>query len=173
MMVWFVCFFFNNRATPESYSFSLHVAFQIKKIMYCMYAKWIKSGRALPLKQNQWCNIVRWETSATKLFLRTREFLWQEGHTAHATKEEADQEVMEILGTYKDLMENYLAIPVLTGKKTENEKFKGALYTTTLEAMMPDGRALQMGTSHNLGQNFSKVFDIKFIGEDEKDHYVW
>lgn len=142
-------------------------------IMYAMYAKWIRSWRDLPLKQNQWCNIVRWETSATKLFLRTREFLWQEGHTAHATKEEADQEVMEILGTYKDLMENYLAIPVLTGKKTENEKFKGALYTTTLEAMMPDGRALQMGTSHNLGQNFSKVFDIKFIGEDEKDHYVW
>jgi prolyl-tRNA synthetase len=142
-------------------------------IMYAMYAKWIRSWRDLPLKQNQWCNIVRWETSATKLFLRTREFLWQEGHTAHATKEEADNEVMEILDAYKDLMENYLAIPVLTGKKTESEKFKGALYTTTLEAIMPDGKALQMGTSHNLGQNFSKVFDIKFIGEDEKDHYVW
>ncbi|NWG11576.1 proline--tRNA ligase [Candidatus Bathyarchaeota archaeon] len=142
-------------------------------IMYAMYSKWIRSWRDLPLKQNQWCNIVRWETSATKLFLRTREFLWQEGHTAHATEEEADREVMEILGAYKDLMENYLAIPVLTGKKTESEKFKGALYTTTLEAMMPDGKALQMGTSHNLGQNFSKVFDIKFIGEDEKDHYVW
>ncbi|NWF87104.1 proline--tRNA ligase [Candidatus Bathyarchaeota archaeon] len=142
-------------------------------IMYAMYAKWIRSWRDLPIKLNQWCNIVRWETSATKLFLRTREFLWQEGHTAHATKEEADREVMEILGTYKDLMEDYLAIPVLTGKKTEKEKFKGALYTTTLEAMMPDGKALQMGTSHNLGQNFSKVFDIKFIGEDEKDHYVW
>lgn len=142
-------------------------------IMYAMYAKWIRSWRDLPLKQNQWCNIVRWETSATKLFLRTREFLWQEGHTAHATEEEADREVMEILGAYKDLMENYLAIPVLIGKKTESEKFKGALCTTTLEAMMPDGKALQMGTSHNLGQNFSKVFDIKFIGEDEKDHYVW
>jgi prolyl-tRNA synthetase len=142
-------------------------------IMYAMYAKWIRSWRDLPIKLNQWCNIVRWETSATKLFLRTREFLWQEGHTAHASNEEADKEVMEILAAYKDLMENYLAIPVLTGKKTESEKFKGALYTMTLESLMPDGKALQMGTSHNLGQNFSKVFDIKFIGEDEKDHYAW
>jgi prolyl-tRNA synthetase len=116
---------------------------------------------------------VRWETKATKLFLRTREFLWQEGHTAHATSEEAEKEVMNILGEYQDVMENYLAIPVLVGVKTESEKFAGALYTTTLEAMMPDGKALQMGTSHNLGQNFGKVFDIKFIGEDEKEHYVW
>jgi len=142
-------------------------------IMYATYAKWIRSWRDLPLKLNQWNSVVRWETKATKLFLRTREFLWQEGHTAHATKEEADREVMEILGMYKDLMENYLAIPVLAGRKTENEKFAGALYTTTLEAIMPDGKALQMGTSHQLGQNFAKVFDIKFIGEDEKEHYVW
>jgi len=142
-------------------------------IMYAMYAKWIRSWRDLPIKLNQWCNIVRWETKATKLFLRTREFLWQEGHTAHTTKEEANKEVMEILDIYKDLVENYLAIPVLVGKKTENEKFAGALYTTALEALMPDGKVLQMGTSHNLGQNFSKVFDIKFIGEDEKEHYVW
>ncbi len=142
-------------------------------IIYAMYAKWVRSWRDLPIKLNQWCNIVRWETKATKPFIRTREFLWQEGHTAHATKEEADQEVMEILGIYKDLMENYLAIPVLTGRKSENEKFAGALYTTTLEALMPDGRALQMGTSHNLGQNFAKVFDIKYIGPDEKEHYVW
>jgi prolyl-tRNA synthetase len=142
-------------------------------IIYASYAKWVRSWRDLPIKLNQWCNIVRWETKATKLFLRTREFLWQEGHTVHATKEEADQEVMEILNAYKDLMESYLAIPVLVGKKTENEKFAGALYTTTLEAIMPDGRALQMGTSHNLGQNFAKVFDIKFIGEDEEEHYVW
>jgi len=142
-------------------------------IIYATYAKWIRSWRDLPIKLNQWCNIVRWETRATKLFLRTREFLWQEGHTAHATKEEADQEVMEILNAYKDLMESYLAIPVLVGKKTESEKFAGALYTTTLEALMPDEKVLQMGTSHNLGQNFSKVFDIKFIGEDEKEHYVW
>lgn len=142
-------------------------------IMYSMYAKWIRSWRDLPVKLNQWCNIVRWETRATKPFLRTREFLWQEGHTAHSTEEEADQEVMEILDIYKDLMEDYLAIPVLTGKKTENEKFAGALYTTTLEALMPDGKVLQMGTSHNLGQNFSQVFDIKFIGEDEEEHYAW
>jgi len=142
-------------------------------IMYATFAKWIRSWRDLPIKINQWCNIVRWETKATKLFLRTREFLWQEGHTAHATSEEAEKEVMDILGEYRDMMENYLAIPVLVGVKTDSEKFAGALYTTTLEAMMPDGKALQMGTSHNLGQNFGKVFDIKFIGEDKKDHYVW
>jgi prolyl-tRNA synthetase len=142
-------------------------------IMYATYAKWIRSWRDLPIKLNQWCNIVRWETRATKLFLRTREFLWQEGHTAHATKEEADTEVMEILNIYRDLVENYLAIPVLVGKKTENEKFAGALYTTAVEALMPDGKVLQMGTSHNLGQNFAKVFNVKFIGEDEKEHYVW
>lgn len=142
-------------------------------IIYSMYAKWIKSWRDLPVKLNQWCNIVRWETKATKPFIRTREFLWQEGHTAHATKEDADQEVMEILEIYRDLMENYLAIPVLTGRKSEREKFAGALYTATLEALMPDGKALQMGTSHNLGQNFAKVFEIKFIGQDEKEHYVW
>ncbi len=142
-------------------------------IMYATFAKWIRSWRDLPIKINQWCNIVRWETKATKLFLRTREFLWQEGHTAHATSEEAEAEVMYALGEYKDIMENYLAIPVLIGVKSESEKFAGALYTTALEAIMPDGKALQMGTSHNLGQNFGKVFDIKFIGEDEKDHYVW
>ncbi|MFQ6064729.1 MAG: proline--tRNA ligase [Candidatus Bathyarchaeia archaeon] len=142
-------------------------------IMYTMYKKWIRGWRDLPLKLNQWCNIVRWETAATKPFLRTREFLWQEGHTAHATKEEADKEVMDILNIYKELAEEQLAIPVLVGVKTENEKFAGALYTTTLEALMPDGKALQLGTSHNLGQNFSKVFDIKFIGEDEEEHYVW
>lgn len=142
-------------------------------IVYIMYRKWIKSWRDLPLKLNQWCNIVRWETKATKPFLRTREFLWQEGHTAHATKEEADKEVMDILEIYKNLAENQLAIPTLIGKKTESEKFAGALYTTTFEAIMPDGKALQMGTSHNLGQNFSKAFEIKFIGEDEKNHYVW
>ena len=141
-------------------------------IIYSMYKKWIRGWRDLPIKLNQWCNIVRWE-KATKPFLRNREFLWQEGHTAHATREEAEKEVMEILNIYKDLIENHLAIPVLVGRKTESEKFAGALYTTTLEAVMPDGKALQLGTSHNLGQNFSKVFEIKFIGEDEKEHYVW
>jgi prolyl-tRNA synthetase len=142
-------------------------------IMYATYAKWIRSWRDLPIKLNQWNSVVRWETEATKLFLRTREFLWQEGHTAHATKEEADREVMEILNIYKEIIENYLAIPVLAGKKTENEKFKGALYTTTLEALTPDGKALQMGTSHQLGQNFSKAFNIKFLDKDEKEKYVW
>jgi len=142
-------------------------------IMYSVYAKWIRSYRDLPLLLNQWVNIVRWETSATRLFLRTREFLWQEGHTAHATKEEADKEVMKILNVYKDVIEDCLAIPVLVGKKTESEKFAGALYTTTLEAIMTDGKALQMGTSHNLGQNFSKVFNIKFLDKDKKEKYVW
>jgi prolyl-tRNA synthetase len=141
-------------------------------IINATFAKWIRSWRDLPIKINQWCNIVRWE-KATKLFLRTREFLWQEGHTAHATKEEADKEVVEILNAYKDVIENYLAIPVLIGKKTENEKFAGALYTTALEAIMPDGKALQMGTSHQLGQNFSKVFDIKFLDKDEQEQNVW
>lgn len=142
-------------------------------IMYATYAKWIRSWRDLPLKLNQWNSVVRWETEATKLFLRTREFLWQEGHTAHATKEEADQEVMEILNIYKEIIENYLAIPVIAGRKSENEKFKGALYTTALEALMPDGKALQMATSHQLGQNFSRAFDIKFLDKDEKEKYVW
>jgi len=142
-------------------------------IIYATFAKWIRSWRDLPIKLNQWCSVVRWETKATKLFLRTREFLWQEGHTAHATKEEADKEAMEILNAYRDVMESYLAVPVLVGVKTEMEKFAGALYTLALEAMMPDGKALQMGTSHHLGQHFSKVFDIRFIGEDEKEHEVW
>ncbi len=142
-------------------------------IIHATFGKWIRSWRDLPIKLNQWCSVVRWETEATKLFLRTREFLWQEGHTAHATCEEADQEVMEILGAYKEIMENYLAIPVLVGRKTEREKFAGALYTMTLEAIMPDGKALQMGTSHNLGQHFSKVFDIKFLDEKEKESHVW
>lgn len=141
-------------------------------IIYSMYSKWIRSWRDLPIKLNQWCNVVRWESS-TKPFLRTTEFLWQEGHTAHATKEEADKEVMMILNFYIDLIENYLAIPVLTGYKSENEKFKGALYTTTLETLMPDGKALQAGTSHNLGQNFSKPFNIKFASKDKKEEYVW
>jgi prolyl-tRNA synthetase len=142
-------------------------------IIYSTFAKWIRSWRDLPIKINQWCNIVRWETKATKPFLRTREFLWQEGHTVHKTCEEANQEVLEILDEYKDIMEKYLAIPVLVGVKTDNEKFAGALYTTTLEAIMPDGKALQMGTSHNLGQNFAKVFNIEYIGEDKKNHKVW
>jgi len=142
-------------------------------IICYFYSKWIRSWRDLPVLLNQWCNITRAEIKSTKPFIRTSEFLWQEGHTAHATEQEADDEVMLILKFYQDLMENYLAIPVLVGKKTEREKFAGAFYTTTLEAMMPDGKALQMGTSHNLGQNFSKPFEIKFTDKDKKEKYVW
>jgi len=141
-------------------------------IIYSMFNKWIRSWRDLPLKVNQWCNIVRWESS-TKFFVRTTEFLWQEGHTAHRTMEGANKMMMDILKVYQRFIEDYLAIPVLTGKKTDREKFAGALTTTTLEALMPDGRAIQMGTSHNLGKNFSKVFDVKFLDKDEKEKYVW
>jgi prolyl-tRNA synthetase len=141
--------------------------------MYDSYAKWIHSWRDLPLLLNQWNSVVRWETKATKPFLRTREFLWQEGHTVHATKEEADAEVMLILDFYRQVAEDYLAIPVLLGKKSDGEKFAGALYTTTIEALMPDGKALQAGTSHNLGQHFAKAFGIKFKDKDEKDALPW
>ncbi|MCS7138695.1 MAG: proline--tRNA ligase [Crenarchaeota archaeon] len=142
-------------------------------IMYEMYSKWIRSWRDLPLKLNQWCNIVRWEIKSTKPFLRNTEFLWQEGHTAHATREEALQQALEILKIYKRFVEEYLAIPVLDGFKTEWEKFAGAEVTFTIEALMPDGRALQAGTSHFLGQNFSKTFGIAFLDKDGSTNYVW
>jgi len=137
------------------------------------YSKWVKSWRDLPILINVWNSVVRAEITSTRPFLRTTEFLWQEGHTVHATEQEAETEVMTILNLYKLLTESQLAIPVLTGKKTEKEKFKGAVYTTTLEAMMPDGKAIQMGTSHHLGQKFSKPFEIKYLGSDEKEHYAW
>ncbi len=143
-------------------------------IMYASYSKWVRSWRDLPLLINQWCNVVRWEFKNPRPFLRTREFLWQEGHTVHATQEDADKEVRIILlEVYKDLAENSLAISAVYGKKTENEKFPGALYTTTFESIMPDGKALQMGTSHQLGTNFSKPFDIQFVDKDEKKKYAW
>jgi prolyl-tRNA synthetase len=142
-------------------------------IMYESYAKWVHSHRDLPLLLNQWCTVVRWETKATKPFIRTREVPWQEGHTAHATNEETDAEVMLILGFYKKIMEEYLAVPVLLGRKSDGEKFAGALYTTTCEALMPDGKALQCATSHNLGQNFSKPFGIRFKDRDETEQYAW
>ncbi|MBS3052419.1 MAG: proline--tRNA ligase [Candidatus Aenigmarchaeota archaeon] len=142
-------------------------------IMYDSYARWIRSWRDLPLLLNQWNNVLRAEIKATKLFLRTSEFLWQEGHTVHATKEEADKEVITILELYKKIAEEYLAIPVIAGRKSEMEKFAGALYTTAIEALMPDGRALQAGTSHNLGQNFAKAFDIKFLDKDGQNKYAW
>jgi prolyl-tRNA synthetase len=137
------------------------------------YSKWVRSWRDLPLLINLWNSVLRSEITATRPFIRTSEFLWQEGHTVHATKEDADREVMMILELYRQLVEDQMAIPVLTGYKSEKEKFVGALYTTTLEAMMPDGKAIQMGTSHNLGQNFSKPFEIKYLGQDEQTHYAW
>ena len=142
-------------------------------IMYDSYSKWIRSWRDLPLRINQWCNVLRWEVKQTKLFLRTREFLWQEGHCVYATKEQCDKEVRIILDEYKRLCEELLAIPVVAGQKTESEKFAGALYTTTIEALMPDGRALQMGTSHNLGQGFAKAFGISFMDEYKKAQTPW
>jgi prolyl-tRNA synthetase len=142
-------------------------------IIYEAYSRWVRSWRDLPLLINVWNSVLRAEITATRPFIRTSEFLWQEGHTVHATKEDADQEVMMILEFYRQLIEEQLAVPVMTGYKTDREKFVGALYTTTLEAMMPDGKALQMGTSHNLGQNFSKPFEIKYLGKDEESHYAW
>ncbi|MBO5328680.1 MAG: proline--tRNA ligase [Clostridia bacterium] len=130
-----------------------------------MYSKWLQSYRDLPIMINQWANVMRWEKT-TRPFLRTSEFLWQEGHTCHATEEEAMEETIKMLGVYKEFAENCLAIPVLTGKKTEKEKFAGAVATFGMEAMMKDGKSLQAGTSHYLGQNFAKAFDIKFLDKD-------
>ncbi len=141
-------------------------------IIGSMYSRWIQSWRDLPMLMNQWCNVVRWEKS-TRPFLRTSEFLWQEGHTAHATAEEAQEETMRMLGVYKDFAENVLAIPVITGQKSEKEKFAGADATYTMEAMMQDGKALQMGTSHNLGQNFAKGYDITYLSREGKLEYCY
>ena len=141
-------------------------------IIGTMYAKWIQSWRDLPILINQWANVVRWE-KVTRLFLRTTEFLWQEGHTAHETSEEAEEETQRMLGVYKDFAQTELAMPVIDGQKTESEKFAGAESTYSIEALMRDGRALQAGTSHNLAQNFSKVFDIKFQARDKSVQYVY
>ena len=140
-------------------------------IMYDSYSNWIRSYRDLPLKINQWCNVVRWETKATRLFLRSREFLWQEGHNVYETQDECEKETIDIIKRYAKLAEDLLAIPVLVGKKSKNEKFAGALHTYTIEAFMPDGKALQCGTSHNLGTGFGKAFKISFLGRDEKKHF--
>ena len=142
-------------------------------IAYTMYSKWIRSWRDLPLKINFWNTALRSEIKATKPFLRTSEFLWQEGHTVHATSDEAKEQVSTMLGIYKDVVEQELAIPVISGMKSEREKFVGAGYTTAIEAIMPDGKALQMGTSHFLAQNFSKPFDVKFADKDNEEHYTW
>jgi prolyl-tRNA synthetase len=137
-----------------------------------MYQKWIQSWRDLPVLINQWANVVRWE-KVTRPFLRTTEFLWQEGHTAHETADEAQEETMKILGIYKEFAENVLAMPVVDGQKSDSEKFAGASKTYSIEALMGDGRALQAGTSHNLGQNFSKAFEIQFQGRDKTLQHAW
>ncbi len=137
-----------------------------------MFAKWSKSYRDLPILINQWANVMRWEMR-TRMFLRTAEFLWQEGHTVHATKEEAMQETLKMLDVYERFARDYLAIPVIKGEKTKNERFPGAMNTFSIEAMMQDGKALQAGTSHFLGQNFSKAQEIKFLGKEEKEEYAW
>ena len=142
-------------------------------IMYYSYSNWIRSYKDLPLRINQWCNVVRWETQATKLFLRSREFLWQEGHCVYETEKECDKETLQYIQLYKKLCEELLALPVLIGKKTDKEKFAGAKYTLAIEAFMPDGKALQCGTSHNLGQGFAKAFKISFRGKDERNHFPW
>jgi prolyl-tRNA synthetase len=141
-------------------------------IIYAMFAKWIQSYRDLPLLINQWANVVRWEMR-TRLFLRTLEFLWQEGHTAHATHDEAEEEARRMLGVYRDFMEGWMAMPVITGQKTDAERFAGALRTYSCEAMMQDNKALQAGTSHNLGQNFARAFDVTFQTESGGTEFAW
>lgn len=141
-------------------------------IIWNTYRNWIQSYRDLPILLNQWANVVRWEMR-TRLFLRTSEFLWQEGHTAHATAEEAIEETKQMLDVYADFAENILAVPVIRGVKTANERFAGALDTYCIEGLMQDGKALQMGTSHFLGQNFAKAFDVKFLTKENKQEYVW
>jgi prolyl-tRNA synthetase len=141
-------------------------------IIWNTYKNWIQSYRDLPILINQWANVVRWEMR-TRLFLRTTEFLWQEGHTAHATREEAEEETRKMLDVYATFAENFLAVPVIKGVKTESEKFAGAIATYTIEALMQDGKALQGGTSHFLGQNFARAFDVKFLNKEGKLDYVW
>lgn len=141
-------------------------------IIWNTYKNWIHSYRDLPILVNQWANVMRWEMR-TRMFLRTAEFLWQEGHTAHATKEEAEAEARRMLDVYADFAENYMAVPVIKGVKSPNERFAGAVDTFTIEAMMQDGKALQSGTSHFLGQNFAKAFDVTYINKENKPEYVW
>ncbi|MBW2700497.1 MAG: proline--tRNA ligase [Deltaproteobacteria bacterium] len=141
-------------------------------IIWAMYRKWIESHRDLPILINQWANVVRWEMR-TRLFLRTTEFLWQEGHTAHATSEESEEETLRMLEVYRRFAEDFMAMPVIPGIKTEREKFAGAVRTYSIEGMMQDGRALQAGTSHNLGQNFAKAFDVTFQDEQGQRQFVW
>src|SRR3989338_11426399 len=142
-------------------------------IIYDSYSRWIRSHRDLPLRINQWCNIIRWEVKDVKLFLRSREFLWQEGHCVYESREECDKETLGILDEYEKLLQEILAVPVIKGMKSRMETFAGAEYTTTIEAFMPDGKFLQCGTSHNLGQGFAKAFGISFLGKDKESHLPW
>src|SRR3989454_743920 len=180
---------FVTEITPRSEGFSPQVAYVThgggeeleerliirptsEAIIGTMYAKWIQGWRDLPILINQWANVVRWE-KVTRPFLRTTEFLWQEGHTAHETEAEAEEETRKILDLYKETVETEMAVPVVAGIKSESEKFAGALRTYSIEALMGDGRALQAGTSHNLGQNFAKAFDITFQARDKSVQHVW
>jgi len=162
-----------THAGDDELSEKLAVRPTSETIMYDSYAKWIRSYNDLPLRLNQWCSVVRWEFKYPMPFLRTREFLWQEGHTVFAAREEAEAEVVEILDYYAQAYEELLAIPVIKGRKTEKEKFAGAVYTTTVETFLPIGKAIQGATSHFLGQNFSKAFGIKFLNRSEKQEFGW
>ncbi len=161
-----------TRAGSEELAEPLVVRPTSETVIGHMYAKWIKSWRDLPVLINQWANVVRWEKT-TRLFLRTSEFLWQEGHTCHRTAEEAEEETLRMLEVYREFLVEDLAIPVVVGRKTDKEKFAGAVRTYSVEALMTDGRALQAGTSHNLGQNFARVFDITFLDQDDELKHVW
>ena len=156
----------------EELAEKLYIRPTSETVIWASYKKWIQSYRDLPLLINQWANVVRWEMR-TRLFLRTAEFLWQEGHTAHASPEEAQEEVLRMINVYKTFAEEHMALPVIIGRKTESEKFAGANETWCIEAMMQDKKALQAGTSHNLGQNFAKVFDCQFQTKEGKLEYVW
>jgi prolyl-tRNA synthetase len=165
--------FWVTRAGNNELSEKLALRPTSETIAYSSFSRWIASYRDLPIKMNFWNTALRAEIKATKPFIRNSEFLWQEGHTVHADEEEAKEEVMLILEIYQRLIEDHLAIATIAGLKSEKEKFVGAEYTTTLEGMMPDGKALQMATSHHLGQNFSKPFEIKYLGQDNDQHYAW
>jgi prolyl-tRNA synthetase len=165
--------FWVTKAGNNELSDNLAVRPTSETLAYQIFSKWIMSYRDLPLKINFWNSALRAEIKATKPFIRNSEFLWQEGHTVHENSQGAEEEVFLILDYYRYIIENFLAIPTIKGIKTEKEKFVGALYTTTLESLMPDGKALQMATSHNLGQNFSKPFEIRFLGRDSKQYFGW
>ena len=165
--------FWVTKAGNNELSDKLAVRPTSETLAYQIFSKWIMSYRDLPLKINFWNSALRAEIKATKPFIRNSEFLWQEGHTVHENSQGAEEEVFLILDYYQYIIENFLAIPTIKGIKTEKEKFVGALYTTTLESLMPDGKALQMATSHNLGQNFSKPFEIRFLGRDSKQYFGW